>query len=46
MDILGNYKKWRNYRRTVNELSGLSTRELKDIGVGRSEIKGIAKRGQ
>lgn len=45
MTILGNYKKWRTYRRTVDELSALSTRELNDLGISRSDIKSVARRG-
>ena len=30
------------YRRTLDELSGLSDRELNDLGISRSMIKGIA----
>lgn len=32
------------YRQTVNELSRLTDRELGDLGIGRSEIRGIARR--
>jgi len=32
----------RDYRRTVNELSQLSDRELADIGLNRSDIPHIA----
>lgn len=45
MNILGNYKKWRTYRRTVDELSALSTRELNDLGISRTDIRQVAKRG-
>jgi len=30
------------YRRTVAELSALSNRDLADLGIGRSEIHGLA----
>nr|WP_250807214.1 DUF1127 domain-containing protein [Neorhizobium tomejilense] len=33
------------YRQTVNELSRLTDRELSDLGIGRSEIRGVARRG-
>jgi len=36
-------RKRRIYRQTVNELSGLSNRELADLGIARSQIKSIAK---
>lgn len=45
MNILGNYKKWRTYRRTVDELSALSTRELNDLGISRTDIKQVARHG-
>lgn len=34
----------RRYRRTLAELSQLSTRELEDIGLTRAEIEGVARR--
>ena len=34
--------KYRLYRKTVNELSALSSRELDDLGLNRSMIKRIA----
>lgn len=40
-------KKYRNYKlyaRTVDELSALSDKDLKDIGISRSEIKSVATR--
>lgn len=36
------YHAWRMYRRTYNELSDLSVRELDDLGINRSEIRRIA----
>ena len=33
---------YRIYRKTVNELSALSTRELNDLGISRSMIKSTA----
>lgn len=32
----------RTYRRTLNELQALSNRELADLGIVRSQIRGIA----
>ena len=43
MNVLGKYKNWRNYRRTVNELSALSTRELDDLGIARCDIPAVAR---
>lgn len=34
---------WFEYRRTVNQLSGLSDRQLGDIGVFRDNIQYIAR---
>ena len=42
MDMFNSYRKWRNYRRTVNELSSLSNRELDDLGITRGEIRSVA----
>ena len=38
------YSNWVSYRRAVDELSRLSTRELNDLGISRSEIKFVARR--
>jgi len=37
------FKKWQNYRRIRDELAGLSTRELDDIGIARADIDFIAR---
>lgn len=34
----------RRYRRTLNELSALTDRELNDIGLTRGDIEGVAQR--
>lgn len=34
---------WYNYHSTVSELTGLSDRELADIGIPRSEIRAVAR---
>ncbi len=46
MNLLRNYRTWRRYRDTVNELSRLSNRELTDLGITRSEISAVATRGR
>ena len=46
MNIIKNYRNWRRYRDTVNELSRLSNRELTDLGISRSEIASVAARGR
>ncbi|HMM63626.1 MAG: DUF1127 domain-containing protein [Mesorhizobium sp.] len=44
MSLIRNYRNWRAYRDTVNELGRLSNRQLDDLGINRSEIKQIARR--
>jgi len=44
MNLIRNYRNWRRYRETVNELGRLSNRELSDIGFVRSEIHAVARR--
>ncbi len=36
------YRSWRNYERSVSELSRLDDRELADIGISRAEIAAVA----
>ena len=43
MNLIRNFRNWRRYRETVNELSRLSTRELNDLGITRADIHGIAR---
>jgi uncharacterized protein YjiS (DUF1127 family) len=33
---------WKQYNRSLNELSRLCDRELADIGIGRSDIQDVA----
>ena len=42
--VVRKYNNWVNYRRAVDELSRLSSRELQDLGISRSDIKFIARR--
>ncbi len=44
MNIIRNYRNWRRYRDTVNELSRLSNRELNDLGISRVDIPFVARR--
>jgi uncharacterized protein YjiS (DUF1127 family) len=37
------YRRWRRYRRTYNELTRLTDRELDDVGIHRMEIRTIAR---
>jgi uncharacterized protein YjiS (DUF1127 family) len=43
MNITRSFAQWRTYRNTVSELNGLSQRELDDLGIGRADIKRIAR---
>lgn len=44
MNIARSFNDWRKARRTYNELSRLSTRELDDLGISRGDIADIARR--
>lgn len=44
MNLIRNYRNWRRYRETVNELSRLSTRELNDLGIARGDIAFVARK--
>lgn len=44
MNLIRNYRNWRRYRDTVSELSRLSTRELTDLGISRSDIPYVARK--
>ncbi len=44
MNMIRNYRNWRAYRDTVNELGRLSNRQLNDLGILRSEIKDVARK--
>jgi len=44
MNLIRNYRNWRAYRDTVNELGRLSNRQLADLGIMRDEIKTIARK--
>lgn len=42
--IVGQYRNWRKYRSTYDELMSLSNRELEDLGISRADIPTIARR--
>jgi len=44
MNLIDNFRNWRRYRETVNELSRLSNRELNDLGISRSDIPYVARK--
>ncbi len=43
MNIARSLNNWRKVRKTYNELSRLTTRELDDLGISRSDIATIAR---
>lgn len=43
MNIARSLNNWRKYRQTVTELARMSDRELSDLGIGRSEIRRVAR---
>ena len=42
--ILARLASWRRYRQTFRELEGLSDRELADLGLGRRDIRIVARK--
>ena len=44
MNMARSFSNWRKYRQTVNELGRMSDRELRDLGIGRSDIPYIARK--
>ncbi|WP_306117870.1 MULTISPECIES: DUF1127 domain-containing protein [unclassified Roseitalea] len=44
MNLTRSFAQWRKARKTYNELSRLSTRELDDLGIARGDIAEIARR--
>ena len=46
MNLIANFKQWQRYRRTCNELSRLSNRELTDLGISRGDIPRVARYGR
>ena len=40
--LIGDYKKYRLYKKTVSELNDLGGRELSDLGISRSMIRSVA----
>ncbi|MGW9231021.1 DUF1127 domain-containing protein [Pseudorhizobium sp. NPDC055634] len=43
MNIARKLNNWRKYRETVSELDRMSDRELNDLGIGRSDIRRVAR---
>ena len=44
MNLIRNYRNWRSYRDTVNELNRLTNRELTDLGISRGDIPYVARK--
>ena len=45
MNISKAFSNWRKYRQTINELGRLSSHELNDLGITRSDIHRVARGG-
>ncbi|MFS8110611.1 DUF1127 domain-containing protein [Rhizobium jaguaris] len=43
MNVARSFNNWRKYRQTVAELGRMSTRELDDLGIGRADIRNVAR---
>ena len=43
MGLRQSYNRWRQYRQTCNELGRMDDRELRDIGITRSDIPFVAR---
>ncbi len=44
MNLIRNFRNWRAYRDTVNELGRLSNRQLNDLGILLSESTDVARK--
>lgn len=44
MNVIRNYRNWRRFRNTCDELNRLSNRELDDLGISRSDIPSVARK--
>ncbi|NKK62199.1 DUF1127 domain-containing protein [Rhizobium leguminosarum bv. viciae] len=43
MNVARSFNNWRKYRQTVAELGRMSARELDDLGIGRGDIRNVAR---
>ncbi|WP_185982896.1 DUF1127 domain-containing protein [Aureimonas mangrovi] len=43
MNLVRSYGNWRRYRETCSELNKLTSRELSDLGIARSDIPRLAR---
>ncbi len=44
--LLAGINRWLRYRETVRQLSDLTDRELRDLGISRSDISAVARGGR
>ena len=43
MNVARSFNNWVKFRQTVNELGRMSSRELQDLGIARSDIRRVAR---
>lgn len=43
MNVARTFNNWRKYRQTVTELGRMSSRELRDLGIDRDNIRSVAR---
>ena len=43
MNVARSFNNWRKYRQTVTELGRMTDRELSDLGIGRQDIRRVAR---
>ena len=43
MNVARSFSNWRKYRQTVTELGRMTSRELQDLGIDRTDIRSIAR---
>jgi uncharacterized protein YjiS (DUF1127 family) len=43
MKIAQKLSNWRKYRETISELGRMTDRELSDLGIGRADIRRVAR---
>ncbi|MGM4985309.1 DUF1127 domain-containing protein [Rhizobium sp. 11_C7_N12_5] len=43
MNVARSFNNWRKFRKTVNELGRMSSRELQDLGIDRADIRSVAR---
>ncbi|MCJ9752779.1 DUF1127 domain-containing protein [Neorhizobium sp. BETTINA12A] len=43
MNVARSFNNWRKYRQTITELGRMTSRELQDLGIDRSDIRSVAR---